>query len=489
MFSILHISDLHRSPGDPISNEELVSALLRDRDRYLKEDPQVSAPQAIVVSGDIIQGMPLRATDFDRKFVEQYAVAEKFLHELAKSFVNGDRSRVIIVPGNHDIDWNTAHKAMTLVGVEEAPAELEKALFKEDSIYRWNWKTRELYRIADDEMYASRFGAYRDFFRRFYDGVEGLLRVSHEADVNLFELHDGRIAVAAFNSCFGNDCFASHGCIPRSLIARTDLDLGQLHKGFELRIAVWHHSIEGPPYRTDYMDVDIVRGMIGRGFRLGLYGHQHKAQAAPHQIYLPDRETMAVVSAGSLCAGASELPPGINRQYSVIELADDLLSAKVHVREMQATNLFGRAALNAWGGNSFAVLSWEPHRDAWGRVVDAARERRRALVEGAEQAFKAGNYREVLRLLRSEWHTLEDYGRQLLLSGANEEKDWTLIITVTATPQSIEELVRRTNALAALGRYGDARGALDRFASPVGLPAAIDREIRNRLAVEERMRK
>src|SRR3989442_15802995 len=102
MFSILHISDLHRSPDDPISNEELLSALLRDRDRYLKEDPQVSAPQAIVVSGDIIQGVPLRATDFGPKLAEQYAVAEKFVHELANSFVDGDRSRVIIVPGNHD---------------------------------------------------------------------------------------------------------------------------------------------------------------------------------------------------------------------------------------------------------------------------------------------------------------------------------------------------------------------------------------------------
>ena len=34
-FSIMHISDLHRSPRDPISNDELISALVHDRDRYL----------------------------------------------------------------------------------------------------------------------------------------------------------------------------------------------------------------------------------------------------------------------------------------------------------------------------------------------------------------------------------------------------------------------------------------------------------------------
>ena len=31
----MHISDLHRSPRDPISNDELISALVHDRDRYL----------------------------------------------------------------------------------------------------------------------------------------------------------------------------------------------------------------------------------------------------------------------------------------------------------------------------------------------------------------------------------------------------------------------------------------------------------------------
>ena len=60
-YSIMHISDLHRSPDDPITNEELVSALLHDRDRYVKEEPAMSAPQALVVSGDLIEGVGLGA--------------------------------------------------------------------------------------------------------------------------------------------------------------------------------------------------------------------------------------------------------------------------------------------------------------------------------------------------------------------------------------------------------------------------------------------
>ena len=39
MFSILHITDLHRAKEDPISNAELLSALISDCDSYTREDP------------------------------------------------------------------------------------------------------------------------------------------------------------------------------------------------------------------------------------------------------------------------------------------------------------------------------------------------------------------------------------------------------------------------------------------------------------------
>ena len=59
MFSILHISDLHRSADDPISNDELVASLSTDRARYARSEPAIRAPDAIVISGDIIQGVLL----------------------------------------------------------------------------------------------------------------------------------------------------------------------------------------------------------------------------------------------------------------------------------------------------------------------------------------------------------------------------------------------------------------------------------------------
>ena len=218
---------------------------------------------------------------------------------------------------------------------------------------RWNWKNRKLYRVNDQETYEKRFDRFWEFFGKFYENESRPLLSSPENYFNLHELCQGRIAVAAFNSCFENDCFSYEGIIPERAIAKSHLALRGSGKNYDLKIAVWHHSIEGPPQQTDYMDIDLVRRMIDRGFRLGLYGHQHKADAEPHYIKLPIQETMVVVSAGSLCAGPSDLPPGVNRQYNVIEIADDFQRARIHVREMTVATAFSQSRRSSLGGRSF----------------------------------------------------------------------------------------------------------------------------------------
>ncbi len=185
-FSIMHISDIHRSPRDSISNDELVSALINDRDHYIHEDPRIKPPEAIIVSGDIIQGVPLGTERYSEAIADQYAVAEAFFDELVRRLLDGDRSRLIMVPGNHDIDWNTAFAALEPVPDDQVPPRIESTLYAEDSNFRWDWKTRVLYRIADPALYERRLEAFWQFFQRFYDGVSGLLDVSSDGDVNSF---------------------------------------------------------------------------------------------------------------------------------------------------------------------------------------------------------------------------------------------------------------------------------------------------------------
>lgn len=488
-YSILHISDLHRSPHDPISTDELISALVGDRDRYTREDPAIRSPDAIVVSGDIVQGVRLGDPNFATELASQYAAAEEFLNELVDRFLNGDKSRLVLIPGNHDVDWNTAFEALELVEPDDYPINLAASLNAETSEYRWDWKNLRLYRIADPVMYARRLEAFWNFFARFYSGVPGLLKVKPEADANLFSLGEGRIGIAAFNSCHGNDCFAYHGMIRKEAVARSHLELNDYGTSFDLRIAVWHHSIEGPPYKTDYMDVDIVRGMIGRGYRLGLYGHQHKTQVAPHQVWLPDRERMAVVSAGSLCAGPYELPTGVHRQYNVLEIAPDFRSVRVHVRAMTVANLFSQGHLMEFGGTSFAELDWSPARNQVGGAVDAAAVRKRQTIDKAEHAAKSGDPAQTISLLRPLDLTPGSYERSLLLSAAKDAGDWTAIVDVTNPPATIDELIQRVTARSEQGDTQNALADLDKFSQELQLPEPIAADIRQRIRAQEAMRR
>jgi hypothetical protein len=391
----------------------------------------------------------------------------------------------VIVPGNHDIDWVMAQSAMTLTKENDKPGDLGTELHREETPYRWNWKTRELYKITDKATYDRRLEAFWTFFGRFYQGVPGLLRVQAYSPANLFSLCDGRIGVAAFDSCYGNDCFAFHGSIPRGVVARAHLDLAEGSHQFDLLLAVWHHNVEGPPNRTDYMDIDIVRGMIGRGFRIGLFGHQHRPQAIPHQIHLAARETMAIIGAGSLCAGARELPPGAYRGYNVIEIADDMQSARVHVREANVANLFSRSPRPAFGGNSWTELEWNPPADLIGRAPDRARKRMQAAIEGAEEAVRHGRPAEAVALLSPLGPDLPDFGRKLLLEAARTDGNRLLLIELLTPPRSIVELVELTEACIASRQFGRARSILSDHAAQLGLPQPNMRELRDHINARE----
>ena len=95
--SVLHISDLHRDPANPIRNQVLLDSLERDRDRYAtKGDTRIEPPNLIVVTGDIIQGVKHGTPDAEANLRQQYDEALDFLNNLTDRFVGGDKQLVII---------------------------------------------------------------------------------------------------------------------------------------------------------------------------------------------------------------------------------------------------------------------------------------------------------------------------------------------------------------------------------------------------------
>ena len=335
MHTILHISDLHRRGGSSISNEEILSGLVADFNRSSKETPALAHPDALVVSGDLVEGLLLRSTSYPDSLAEQYQEAEALLVSLAGEFLRGDHSRVVIVPGNHDVDWNRARKAFE--PAENAGENPRWLVSDPESNYRWSWSDQQIYRMSFPEVYECRFAFFNDMYEHFYQDVPLAHPVNAQNPWNLFSLDDGNIVVAAFNSCLVNDCFSDLGHIRSKDLADCHLAMRRLARPEFLPVAVWHHGVGGPPSTSDYLDPDTVRLMIDKGFRLALHGHRHDSSISPLDLYVSTRETMAVIGAGSLCAGLQALPHGVNHRYNVIQVDIKEKTGEVHVREMKHT--------------------------------------------------------------------------------------------------------------------------------------------------------
>jgi len=157
MFTLLHLSDLHRSAAEPFTNDEIVSSLVADMGRYSSESPPIAKPDAIIVSGDLVQGLPLDSPAYPDGLVNQYEVALDLLNRLADGFLAGDRSKLVMIPGNHDVDFNQSRAAMVEIQVEKE--DIKEVVFgrHHDNPHRWCWNHAKVYKINDMTRYEDRF--------------------------------------------------------------------------------------------------------------------------------------------------------------------------------------------------------------------------------------------------------------------------------------------------------------------------------------------
>lgn len=483
-YTILHISDLHRSPADPIGNDELLSSLISDFERAATEEPTFGLPDAIVISGDLVQGVRLGEPNHEAIIHAQYEVALDLVMRLCNRFLDGDRSRLVIVPGNHDVDWNVAFSAMQPIPDTDLVASpIRPNDMGPRADIRWDWRDRTAYRIVDRARYEGRLDHYRRFVAEVYGGVTLRYAVDPGAGYALFELGGGRIGVAAFNSCCGNDCFAFHGAIAHESLAQAHIDLHDRSPQYDVMMAVWHHSLEGPPETADYMDVATVYNLIGKGFRLGLHGHQHRGQISSRYIHLPRMEPMAVVSAGSLCASPVDLPTGVNRQYNVLEIADDSRSVRVHFREMAVGIVFAPSLRADLGGKGHVNMDIAAPLS----LIAPTRLRTNAVVVEAEELLKSGDAAGALAALRALDLTTVSYARTLALKAAADAEDWTSFIGIAIPPQTIEELVGASKALALQRRFDDASAVLDEYSATLALDPASESDVRSFVAAKKAM--
>ena len=446
--SVLHISDLHRDPRNPIRNDVLLDSLENDQRRYSAEEtPPLRPPDLIIVSGDIIQGIKPDSENPGEALREQYSEALDFLFRLTDRLIKGDRSRVVVVPGNHDVSAYHFEKSLCRVDIlSDRKKELVTQLFSPESRLRWSWSEFELYEIANHTMYLQRLAAFAEFYGAFYNG-ERTYSLKPEKQTDVFDFPEFDLTIVGFSSCYNNDLFNKQGAIHPACIADAGNSLRAPAYAKRLRIAVWHHNTEGPPAYSDYIDPDLIQNLIDRGFSLGFHGHQHRPQYINTLFRHGTDRKMTIISAGTLCGDASF---GHRRAYNVVELDTDAMNGRLHVREMQNDNM----RLPIWGRRSLPPNTsayYDFQYDPPPVSIVPINEVTTALVQ-AQDLYDAAEYGKAAELLL-DWVESEQLARPLLLDCLVKLQNMVSLLDVFDPPSSEAEAIHVMDALWAKRDY------------------------------------
>lgn len=448
MPTLLHISDLHRTSGPRLHNDQLFAAIASDAGRWDAEG--IPQPDLVVVSGDLIQGAGPGSPDPDAEIAAQYVEADDLLRRLGDEFVNGNLHRVVLVPGNHDVSWSRARGAME--AATTCPDGIARKSLDPESGVRWDWTTQQAFEIVDAGAYDTRLDAFRNFRAAFYAGVDPN-PLDYGDDIAFFNYPDLDLAVVGFASWYGNDCFCEVGEIDSHLVALSR----DLLKSSEASnaVAVWHHSLIGGPRARDYMDQRVIHQFIDFGFTLGLHGHQHYPGAAPYELRLPNLTSMAVIGSGSLAVGDGELPMGERRQFNLVVLDPLREEVTVHVRAMSSEGVFMGSYRNDFGGHTFISLPL-PHSPARPAAPSAV-----IRLDDAMTAAASGDYAKALSLLEDVGPSHAIQKRQIQIEAFMRLDQNEKVIALLDPPQSVDEVVRVVSMLLERKQFDEAQKRLD----------------------------
>jgi hypothetical protein len=352
-FSILHISDLHRDLRDEVANGPLLDSLLRDFQHYADEDPHILRPSLCIVSGDLIYGVSQNARDADAELERQYQQAVELLIGLADKLFRGDRNRVILLPGNHDVSYPATIASSVRIDVSAAYEEERKLLVSElfapRSALRWSWSEMCFYRIIDHELYDRRLEAFQKAYSEFYSGAR-IFSLAPEDQFAIFDYPDQSLSIAALSSCHRNDPMHRAGGFHPDAINSACRELSKPARAGRLLAATWHHNVGGGPSQDDVLDHEFVQLLIDTGVSLGFHGHQHVHDCVDERYRLgPAKRKMTIISASTLCADSANLRPGIPRGYNIVEIDNEDWMGRTHSRHMVNSAI----TLPIWGSGYF----------------------------------------------------------------------------------------------------------------------------------------
>lgn len=303
LIHILHLSDLH------IENKDLANAYCTHLEADLLNELDVSKLDYIVLSGDIV----ISSTEME------YSAALKFIKRLKDQFKTEPNS-LIIVPGNHDLNWEMSKKAYCFFYNESSPSEPSENCIQAGDYGKL---------VRNDDHYKDRFqNFYKHFYRKLLNNKAYPKGYYSQAVLSIHP--NNKILFLSLNSSWQIDFHYKN----RASICPIALSeaIEQLKDGDYtgwLKIAVFHHPVTG----KDPMDDAFMQQLSLHGFNICLHGHVHEASA---KLYDFDKSRQIhIIGAGTFGAPSKSQMPGIPLQYNLLKFDPDVNTITVVTRKKE----------------------------------------------------------------------------------------------------------------------------------------------------------
>ena len=313
---ILHLSDLHFGTLDQA--QKWSNQLAED----LNNELNISSLDALILSGDIA----------NKSTLDEYEAARKFLDYFRQDFpLQSDQ--IVIVPGNHDLNWQKSKKAYIPVRREDYDG-------RTITINR-ETKPDPNYAIDDGSAYVEKQDEYGykerfAYFSNFYEFIKGKpYPLEYEQQYIIDYFPDKNLLILGLNSAWQLDHhYKDRANINMNALsnALTEIRLNSEYNDC-LKIAVWHHPLESDG-SDRITDQGFMEQLAVSGFRLFLHGHIHKAETSLYRYDMSQNgRKLDRICAGTFGAPTKELVRGYPWQYNLLKLEDNQLTVETRRRE------------------------------------------------------------------------------------------------------------------------------------------------------------
>lgn len=269
--TLLHLSDIQLQGSTEF--ESLLRGLLGDL-RNLRAGFGLK-PQVMIVSGDLAQ----------RGLVSEFRLVKQFLSSIA-SELQLPKDNIVIVPGNHDINWRDC-----------------KEEFKRNP--------------APSIPYNPKWRKFAAFFSGFY-GAKSKRQFTLEQPWTLFEIDSLKMVFAGINSTWHESHLKEHhyGFIGDKQIDWFINELEHYREKSWFRVGVLHHNIDiaDPSDDSFLKDYEAFKARFGKMLHLVLHGHTHQGAANNEFQGIP------ILSTGSPVVDKDARPEEVPKQYQVIQI-------------------------------------------------------------------------------------------------------------------------------------------------------------------------